>query len=377
MNFELDDEQRLLADSAERFLTQSYSFESRRQRVKQGRQLDHDVWQAFADAGWFHLPFSEAEGGLGGRLQDSMVLMQTLAKGLIIEPLWANTYLAGSLIKRINHPLKQPWLESLMAGKGHFALAVHEYEQAFSITNSCNTLATHEATGYRLNGRKCVVLNAELAQWIFVLANIDDELALLAVERDTAGVHVSGHRLVDGSRAAEVTFNNVLIAEENRLQASGGISLLMQQTLHEAGLALAAEACGIIDALMSTTLAFVKTRKQFGVAIGQFQALQHRLVNMFMMSENCRSLLYAATLKAEERHDDASVVYHRLQAMVAEYGRHIAQECIQLHGGMGMTDEVMVGHYLKRLLCIESLTGDLRHHLLASIEPVSTQANVA
>lgn len=371
MNFDLDDEQRLLADSAERFLTQSYSFDDRRQRMKQGSQLDLNVWQAFVDAGWFQLAFSEAEGGLGGRLQDSMVLMQTLAKGLIIEPFWANTYLAGSLIKRIHHPLKQLWLEGLMTGMSHFAVAIHEYEQAFSISNSGNTFATYEVNGYRLSGKKCVVLNAELAQWLFVLANIDGDLALFAVERDQAGVNVSGHRLVDGSRAAEVTFNNVLIPAENRLQADDGISLLMQQTMHEAGLALAAEACGIIDALMSTTLAFVKTRKQFGVVIGQFQALQHRLVNMFMMSESCRSLLYAATLKAEERHADALLVYHRLQAMVTEYGRHIAQESIQLHGGMGMTDEVIVGHYLKRLLCIESLTGDLRHHLLSSIESVS------
>lgn len=337
MNFELDDDQRLLADSAERFLTQQGQYE----------------WQHIIDAGWLSLPFAEADGGLGGRLQDSMVLFQHLAKGLIVDPLWVNAYLAGAVVKRIQHPQREQWLSELMLGQAQFAVAIHEYEHAFSLTHH-QTKAEVRLDGYCLNGSKCCVLNGEAAQHIFVLAQLSDQPALFVVKQDQPGVTILGHRLVDGARAAEVRFQNVLIDEVSLLSQGIAAVEIMQQALHESGLARMAEACGIIDLLVKDTLSFVKTRQQFGVSIGSFQALQHRLVDMFMMSEQCRSLLLAATLKAEQLDADAEQTFKHLQSMIKEYGQKIAQEAIQMHGGMGMTHEVNVGRFLKRLLAIGS-----------------------
>ena len=369
MNFSLNEEQQMLADSVRRWVRDGYHGEARR-RDKTRRPLDAALWRQFAELGWLALPFAEDDGGLGGGPVETMVLMEELGRGLVVAPYVPTVVLGGGLLRRAGTAWRQRHLPALIEGRLQLALALDEYERVFAPENTALT-ATAEQGGYRLDGRKALVLNGDQAHALLVLARTDgapgDEhgLSLFWLTPDQDGVSLAPHRTVDGHTAAEFTLERVHLPAEALVGEPGGALAPLRATLDEAVLALGAEAVGALSVLLEDTVEYAKTRRQFGVPIGDFQALQHRMADMFMALEQLRSLLLAATLKVAEGHADARRAVRALKARLGLDGRHLAQEAIQLHGGMGMTDELAVGHYFKRLTAINGLFGGADAHLAA------------
>lgn len=370
MDFSLNEEQRLLADSVERFVRGSYPIELRRRIVHEQGSFNPDIWRQFADLGWLMLPFDEADGGLGGGLIETMVLMEGLGRGLVVEPYVATVVTTGGFLRHADAGQKARWLSALLEGSLQGAFAVDEYEQVHDLAQTAMA-AGADADGFVLDGVKACVINGDRADLLVVLARTSgapgdaDGLSLFLVDAGSAGVSRRAHRTVDGQRAAEVTFTQVRVGRDALLGVAGQGHALAARVITETLLALAAEAVGALSVLIAGTVEYAKTRKQFGIPIGSFQALQHRMADMFMAGEQTRSLLLAATLKVLEGHADAALAVHALKVQIGTGGRRVAQEAIQLHGGMGMTDELSVGHYVKRLTAIDALFGNADRHLLA------------
>lgn len=370
MDFSLSDDQKQLRDSIAKFVKGSYDFEKRRHIVKKDGGLSAETWAKFAELGWLMLPFAEEDGGLGGNVTDTMVLLEEFGKGLVVEPYIPTVVLGGGFIRRGSAEQKARYLEALVNGQLQAAFAVQEYETAFDIANTA-LRAEANGDGFVLNGTKSVVLNGDRADVIVVLARTSGNtgnrngLSLFLVDADTPGITRTAHRLVDGSQAAEIRFGNVQVGASALLGEKDKGAALADTVIHEGILALGAEATGIMATLLYSTVEYAKTRKQFGVPIGNFQALQHRMADMFMAYEQVRSLLLCATLKVHEGHDDAVPAVHALKSLVGRAGRLIGQEAVQLHGGMGMTDELHIGHYFKRITAIDALFGNADQHTRA------------
>jgi len=372
MNFSLNDDQRLLKDSLDKFVRQRYGDEHRRATIHQKQSLDPAIWAQFSDLGWLALPFSEADGGLGGSLVDTMIVMEAFGRGLIVEPYVASVVLGGGCLQRAQDSRQRELLQALMAGHLQLALAVDEYEQMHDLTE-VSTHAAAVAGGYQLTGRKCCVYNGDRADQLIVLARTAGEagsrhgLTAFLVAADALGVTRKPHRTVDGQRAAEIHFDRVSVGPEQIIGQLHDGHDLVAEVIARGILAMAAEALGVMHVLLYSTVDYTKTRQQFGVPIASFQALQHRMANMFMAYEQSYSLLLAATLKSQDKHADAAQAVHALKAQIGISGRLIAQEAIQLHGGMGMTDELAIGHYAKRLLAIDASFGNADAHLQAML----------
>jgi len=356
MNFSLSDEQQMLADSARRFVQGGYQPET--------------LWHQFAELGWLALPFDEDDGGLGAGLVETMVLLEELGRGGVITPYLATVVLGGGILRRADAGWRARYVPDLVAGDLQLALAVDEQERVFAPENTALE-AREEGGGFVLSGRKTVVLNGDQADRILVLARTSGEpgdqqgLSLFLLDPTSEGVTLTPHRLVDGHRAARLQLDAVRLSADTLIFPKDTAFEPVRQVLDEAILALGAEAVGALTVLLDDTVEYSKTRKQFGVPIGSFQVLQHRMADMFMALEQTRSLLLAATLKTLEGHDDARQAVHALKARIGGAGRHIAQEAVQLHGGMGMTDELAVGHYFKRITAMDGLFGGADQHLAA------------
>ena len=370
MNFTLDEQQSLIRESVARFVTDHFDLGRYRAAIREIAPVDKAVWARFAELGWLALPFDEQDGGFGGGPVETMVLMEEFGKGLIREPWLATVVLGGGFLKRAGDALRGQYLPLLMAGQLQLAFAADEYGR-LSDPTGCQLRAEREAEGWRLNGVKCLVLNGDQADCLVVLARSQGHsgdrqgLTLLLVDANAEGVRRQPHRLVDGRQAAEIHFADVWVPAEALIGEAGAALPLVEAVRREAILALAAEAQGALSVLLESTVEYAKTRKQFGVPIGSFQALQHRMADMFMLCEQNRSLLLAATLKVAEGHDDADRAVHALKAQLGRAGRKVAQEAIQIHGGIGMTDELAVGHYFKRLIGVDALFGTADEHLAA------------
>lgn len=370
MNFSLNEEQTMVRDSVARFVDSRFDVARYREAVKNPGPVDADTWGQFAELGWLALPFAEEDGGFGGGPVETMVLMEEFGKGLVREPWLATVVLGGGFLRRAGDALRQRYIPELVAGRLQLAFAVEEYGVPFDPA-ACAMPATVGDGGFRLNGSKCMVLNGDQADRIVVLARSagqpgDEEgLSLLLVDPATPGVERRVHRTVDGRQAAEIHFYDVAVPETDLIGARDRALPVVNEVVREGLLALGAEAMGALSVLLDSTVEYAKTRKQFGVPIGTFQALQHRMADMFMLCEQSRSLLLAATLKVAEGHQDAGQAVHALKAQLGRGGRKVAQEAIQLHGGIGMTDELSIGHYFKRLTAIDALFGNADQHLRA------------
>lgn len=373
MDFSLNDDQKMLRDSVQRFVRGSYDFDQRRRRVKEITAVDADVWGQFAELGWLALPFAEEDGGLGFTPVETMILMEELGRGLVVEPYVPTVVLGGGFLKHASHAQKKRYLGELIEGRLQMAFAVDERGRAFGPEGAA-LRAEIQGDGWRLEGGKCAVLNGDRADLLVVLARTDGEpgaeeglsLFLVDARDDSLSFHV--HRMVDGQQGADITFEETPVTEANLIGPAGGGLAITRAVFHEGVLAMAAEAVGALDRLLWDTVEYARTRKQFGVPIGKFQALQHRMANMFMAAEQGRSLLLAATLKQVEGHGDAGQALHAFKVWLGRGGRLIAQEAIQLHGGMGMTDELAIGHYFKRVTAIDLLFGTADQHLQAYAE---------
>ena len=366
MNFNLSEEQGQIRDSIARFVSENYTFEQRNAVVAQEHGFSAEHWQQFAELGWLSVPFKEEQGGFGGGPVDSMVIMQEFGRGLVAEPYLATVLLFGGLLQAgASATIQDEYIPAIIGGELQGAFAYLERQSRYAMTDIL-TRARQEGDQWVLNGEKTVVLNGGAAQKLVVAARTAGEqadesgLTLFLVDTSSVGVTRTVYRMTDGQEAANITFKDVVA--EAVIGNEGEGFTLMSPVVNAARLAICANALGAMESLNAQTLEYCKTREQFGVPIGTFQALQHRMVDMFGACENVKSLLYRAVCAAQESSDDALRSLLALKIMTGKAGRLIGGEAIQLHGGMGMTDELSVGFFVKRLMIINTLFGDADYH---------------
>ncbi len=366
MNFNYKEEQQQFADALKRWIGRDYGFEQRRAIVASDKGVSDTAWATLAELGMTALPVPEAQGGFDGGAVDLFVVMRELGRGLVVEPYFATVLGAHFLKLDGKHA---GLLEKVATGELKLACALGERQSRHELRDIA-TRAEASGGGWRLGGEKKAVIHGAEADVLVVSARSSGAqceeagISLFAVPRDTPGVHVSGYRTLDGLRAADVRFDGVEVPAAALLgQAGNGWNILEAGADHGAGL-LCAEALGAMEALFDATLDYLKTRQQFGVPIGKFQALQHRMADMYIHLEQARSMALLAAVKldgddAVERRRVVSAAKYR----VGQAARFIGQQAVQLHGGMGVTDELAAAHYFKRLSMIELTLGDRDHHL--------------
>jgi alkylation response protein AidB-like acyl-CoA dehydrogenase len=369
MDFSLNEVQLMLADSIEKYVANDYDFESRQKYSASETGYSKDVWQTFAELGWTAVPFSEEDGGYGGDPVDLMLVMERLGRGLIVEPYLVNIVMAGGILKRsADDKQKTKWLAPLVGGELQATLTFVEPQARYEI-NDVATTAVRSGDSWVLNGRKGYVLNGGNSDLIIVPARTaggrhdQNGITLFALPSDTAGVSIQAYETVDGQRAAEIDLNNVDLLSENILgEIDSGFETL-QSAIDDATLAVCAEAVGIMSVLTEKTIEYTKSRVQFGVPISSFQALQHRMVEMYTACEQSRSLMMWAAMTAAEGGEDTRKAIHSLKYQIGVAGTRVGEEAVQIHGGMGVTWELDVAHYFKRLTAINLMFGNADWHL--------------
>jgi alkylation response protein AidB-like acyl-CoA dehydrogenase len=374
MDFSLTEEQSMLEDSVARFIDTDYDFETRQKIARSELGYSRDIWRVFAELGWIAMPFSENDGGLGGGPVELMLMMQQFGRGLVVEPFLPTVVLAGGILSRAaDSTQKGRWLAPLIAGDLQAALAFAEPQGRFDLADIATT-AAGDGDDFVLRGRKCFVLNGPGADLLIVPARTsgmrshEAGITLFAVPGDTHGIVRSGYSTVDGHRAADIRLEDVRVSRDAVLGVVGDGYEALRATLDEATLAICAEAVGIQRSMHDKTVDYAKSRVQFGVPIGSFQALQHRMVDNLMACEQCRSSLYRAAMLAEAGDSAAAAAISGLKHQIGTSGRRVAQEAVQIHGGMGVTWELDIAHYFKRFSAIEILFGNADWHLDRYVE---------
>jgi alkylation response protein AidB-like acyl-CoA dehydrogenase len=364
MNFNFSEEQNMLKDSVARFVQDQYNFDTRRKVVDSEEGYSRENWQIFAELGWLSIPFSEEHGGFGGGPIDSMVVMEELGKGLVAEPFVATVLLFGGLLsKGGSNAQKSTCIGPIIEGSLQGAFAFVERQSRFELSD-VKTSAEKSGDNFVINGEKTVVSNGSMADKIIVSARTSggqsdkQGISLFLIDAKAPGVEKTTYRLMDGQLVANISLTDVAVAGDQLVGELDQGFVLMSEVVSEVMMALSAEALGIMEKLNATTIEYAKTRKQFGVAIGSFQALQHRMVDMLTACEQTKSMLYRAVCSMDEGGDEAQKNILALKVMVGRAGKLIGGEAIQLHGGMGITDELDVGHYVKRLMVINTTFGD-------------------
>ncbi|NKI15907.1 pimeloyl-CoA dehydrogenase small subunit [Spongiibacter sp. KMU-166] len=359
-----------LDDTIAQFLDNEYDFPARQSLVASEEGYSREHWRAFAELGWLGIPFAEQHGGIGGAFTDTLEMMRLFGKHLVVEPFASTVGMVGGAIAQgSNRHLKEECLSRLIAGEVIGALAM---EEPGSRGNPAlvNMTAQPLAKGgeYRLRGEKICVLNAPQADFLLVSARTSEEqsdtdgISLFLVETDREGVQLTSYPTVDGHRAANIKFD-VELGLENMLSEEGQGYPLLIQAVDNGLLMLCAEAVGIMEALLDTTVEYTNTRKQFGVPLSTFQVLRHRMADMFIEYQRTSALLDTVVLSQSAGGSVDRRSLHLLKAQVGHSGRLVGDAAIQLHGGMGMTDELIVGHYVKRLIAIGQLLGNVNFHL--------------
>jgi len=369
MNFELSEEQKMIQQSVERFVQENYDLPKRVELSSQDPGYSKDYWNSMAELGWLGLPFNEEDGGFGGNQIDTLVIMEQFGKGLVLEPFLANIVLGGGAIQvGGSEELKQEMLSSLIEGSKQLALAYAEQQSRFDLEDVA-TSARQEGDKYIINGQKSMVLNAESSDHIVVVTRtnggqVDEEgITLFLVDSNSKGLERNNFPTVDGLRASEITFDNVEVNPERMIgDLDKGFSILRTIT-NNAILALCAEAVGAMEVLYKDTVEYTQQREQFDHPLSDFQVLQHRMVDMFMEYEQCKSLLFRATMETIQDPTKAQRTIHALKHLIGKSGIFVGENAVQLHGGMGVTEELRVGHFFKRLLVIDSQFGNADYHL--------------
>ena len=377
MDFSLSDEQSMLAESVARFIDNDYDFESRQQIAESGVGYSRELWQTYAELGWTAVPFAEEDGGLAGGPVELTLMMEQFGRGLVVEPFLATIVLAGGVLRRVGSAKqKKQWLSGIIEGRTQAALAFAEPQARFEISNVA-TKADANGNGFILNGQKNLVLNGSHADLLIIPARTgggqSDEsgITLFAVAADSAGINRKDYATVDAHHAADITLKDVHVDFETILGEVGQGYAVLQAVVDEATLAVCAEAVGILRTMHDKTVEYAKNRMQFGVPIGTFQALQHRMVDMLMACEQTHSLLLWATMLIGDGDPDAPKAISALKYQIGTAGRTVAQEAVQIHGGMGVTWELDISHYFKRFTAIELLFGNADFHLNRYIESIS------
>ena len=369
MDFTFNEEQSLIQDQVDQFVQKEYDWETRQALSNSDLGFGIDNWKKFAELGWIGISVSEDNGGYGGTAIESMLIMEAFGKGLVVEPFLETVIMSASLIDdHGSDQQKSSVLEPAIAGEMQLALAYAEPQSRFNLSDLV-TEAKLDGDNYILNGYKSVVMNGPSANKFIISARtsgtqLDESgISLFLVDSDSTGLDKTDYKTVDGRRASDLSIENVSVPKDNLIgQQDKGFEIL-DSAIDKAILAISAEAVGAMEVLYKTTVEYTKTREQFGTAIGKFQVLQHRMVDMFMEYEQCKSLLYMATMKHEEGSPDAKKAISGLKYQVGKAGKFIGQQAVQLHGGMGVTDELNVGHYFKRLTTVGTIFGNTDYHL--------------
>jgi pimeloyl-CoA dehydrogenase small subunit len=372
MDFDLSEEQRMLKESVERLIGERYDFEQRTSYMKEASGFSRAMWQQYADIGLLGLPFPEKYGGMGGGAVETMIVMEAFGRGLTLEPYLATVVMGGGTIALVGSEAQRAdILPRIASGDLLLALAYCEPQSRYDLGDVATT-ARRDADGWILDGTKSFVAHGDSADKLIVSARIsgdrrsEDGIGLFLVDANATGVTRRGYPTQDGQRAAEVKLTNVKLRSSDALGEPGKGLATLRRIAERTLAATGAEAVGGMAAAHEITVDYLKTRKQFGVTIGSFQALQHRAVDMLVSLEQARSMALLATMMVDEpdpveraKNISAATVQLRRSA------RFVGQQAVQLHGGIGMTLEYKIGHYFKRFTALDTIFGDTDHHLAA------------
>ncbi|MDB5496176.1 MAG: acyl-CoA dehydrogenase [Phenylobacterium sp.] len=368
MDFSFTEEQSMLRDTVASYLADHYSFDQRRAMLAQEPGWSPATWKAFAEElGILGAPFSEELGGLGGGPVENMIVMEEFGKALVVEPYLSTVVIGGGFLKHSGHPQAEALIGQIIAGEAIFAFAYAEPQGRYNLAD-LKTTAKKDGGSWVLNGHKAVVIGAPYATHLIVTARTAggqrdaQGVSVFIVEKAAPGVTTRDYATVDGFRASEVILENVKVGADALVGPEDQALPLVEKVVDEAIAATCAEACGVLAKLHQSTLDYTRQRKQFGQPISSFQVLQHRMVDMFIQLEQSVSMTYMATIKlADDRERTKAAAAAKVQ--IGKACKFVGQNAIQLHGGMGMTDEMAIGHYFKRATMIESAFGSTDHHL--------------
>lgn len=374
MDLSLSEEQTLMQNSIQKYIANNYDLSKRRELCASEDGFSRENWKMFAELGWLAIPFSEEDGGFGGSPADTMILMEEFGKGLVVEPYLATVVMVGTaLAKAGTAEQKADILGGIIDGK---ILATFAYAeaQAHHELNNVVTSAKKDGDFYLINGTKSVVLNAQSADKILVSTRTTgndrdtDGITLFLVDGDAEGISREDYPTVDGLRASEVTFKDVRVSTGDILGNLNEGHEIVEKISDHAILALSAEAVGAMEVLYTDTIAYTKQREQFGHPLSDFQVLKHRMTEMFMEHSLSKSLCMKATMLECQDSPEAKRTIHALKALIGKSSRFVSQNAVQLHGGMGMTEELSIAHYFKRLAIIDSQFGNVDHHLTKFVD---------
>jgi pimeloyl-CoA dehydrogenase small subunit len=370
MDFDLTEEQRLLKDSVDGLLTDSYDFEARKKYQKEKGGWSKSVWEKLAEQGLLGIPFAEADGGFGAGAVETAIVMEALGRALVLEPYLATVVIGGGFLRHGGSDAqKAAHIPGIIDGSKTFAFAQLEKNSRYDLAD-VSTTAKKKGDGWVIDGEKFVVVNGENADTLIVTARTKGSrrdktgIGVFIVPANAKGVTRKGYPTQDGLHAADMTFTGVEVGADAAIGDPENALALIERVVDEARTAMCAEAVGAMDESLKTTVEYIKTRKQFGVAIGTFQALQHRASDMFVALEQARSMSMFATMAADfDDPKERSRAVAAAKVQIGKSGKFVGQQSIQLHGGIGMTQEAKIGHYFKRLTMIENTFGDTDYHL--------------
>ena len=369
MDLSISEEQSAIRDVISRFIENEYDFEKRMSIAEGDTAFDSDVYNFFVEQGFTAIPFSEEDGGLNGGPVETMLIMKEIGRGLVLEPYLENVILAGGVLKRLaTDDQKSKWLSNIINGELQSTLAFTEPQSRFNL-NDVATVAKENGDKVIINGKKSFVLNGKEADIIIVPARTSgsqtetEGISLFVVESDLPGISKNNYKSVDGHSASEITFKNVEVNKDNLLGELGKGYQTLESTIDDATLAVCAEATGIMKSLHDKTVEYSKNRVQFGVPIGGFQALQHRMVDTLMACEETESILLWALTTNQDDSSSLKKAISGLKYQIGTAGKHVGQEAVQLHGGMGISWELDIAHFFKRMSSIEILFGNADFHM--------------
>ena len=370
MDFDLSEEQRLLKESVDGLLTDSYEFEQRKKYMKEKGGWSQAVWSKLAEQGLLGLPFAEDDGGFGAGAVETMIVMEALGKALMLEPYLATVVIGGGFLRHGGSAAqKAAHIPSIIDGGKTFAFAQLEKNSRYDL-NDVATSAKKKGDGWVIDGEKFVVINGENADTLVVTARTKGGqrdkagIGVFLVPGNAKGIAKKTYPTQDGLHAADITFTGVEVGNNAVIGDPENALPLIERVVDEARTAMCAEAVGAMDESLKTTVEYLKTRKQFGVAIGSFQTLQHRAADMFVAVEQARSMSMFATMAADfEDAKERATAVAAAKVQIGKSLKFVGQQSIQLHGGIGMTQEAKIGHYFKRLTMIENTFGDTEYHL--------------
>jgi len=370
VDFSNTEEQQMLQESVQKFVHKSYDFDTRNQIISSEKGFSQENWDLFAELGWLTVPFKEEDGGFGGSAVDLAVMMEEFGKAMLVEPFIATAVLSGGVIsEQGSADQKAELLPKIMEGKLQLACAYAEPGSRFNLAN-IKTSAVTDGDTVVLNGSKTAVLNGSNAETLLVVAResgaaTDSEgVSVFMVDAASAGVSIQAFANVDGKKSAEITLKDVSVSVSQRLGASGSALQALQDSVDRATLAVSAEAVGAMESLLHKTVEYSKTRKQFGTAIGTFQALQHRMADMFIECQLARSIVIMAAMKLDGGEDalEKTKAVSAAKSRIGKAIQKVGQEAIQIHGGIGMTEELDVGHLFKSVTAAEIMFGNTDFH---------------